>query len=216
MVRHLYSREDPRHKSRQGEIMPNTQTPEVRPDAPEQQPEWLSHTPEHEQTNHCLHVDSAGGDVPQEVKFTRVEYEFLKRSLAVHRGLLESSGPLGIGEEIRAEVPADTTAQRKAPAWLTTPEDLTFQLSVLDWNNTVDHDLQHIKLSREEHDILRDVLACLRIDNAVHYGDAHPPEGKEVSRSERVNRCSELRSFLEKAPAIVRDYGHLLAEEEES
>src|SRR5687768_7504075 len=187
--------------------MPTKPTPEVRPDAPEPEelPDWLNTTPEHEETGYHLQVDHANdGLVLQEIKLSRGEYEMLKRTIAGHRGLAPASDePQAAPVESAAqpETAADTDSTPEPPDWLTTPEDLQYELGVVDWNG-VQTNLTQILMSRSEYETLRDVLACLRIDQEIMNEAGDAPDGKQVSRLELVTLMKQLQDFLDKAPAI--------------
>lgn len=201
--------------------------PEVRPDAPEPEelPDWLSHTPEHTQTQYLLQIFQAemvaGDDYPQSLDLDRAEYEYLKRCLAVRRGLLESSNSPEFMAEVHAAVEkarAERAAQNGGsaptiskpaalPDWLTEVEPCSYTLCMYDPGGNQE---QAVWIEHEEYLKARTVIASLRLKE----GESTLAIGNKMDE-EAYDKLANLERAIDECAEIVERYGHLLAEKEE-
>lgn len=202
--------------------MPKKQKPQVRPGAPEPEelPDWLNTTPEHEETGYCLQIDGPNdGSVLQEVKVTRDEYEYLKRCLAVRRDLIDSHVDYTEGTEVEA-ARAERAAQNggsappvskpQLPKWLQEPPDYEYCMMMTEGGAGV----QDADLTREEYLALRAIVACKRICDHEEYPGA-AGVSKEL-RYEMIAFSDVLKNVFDRAPVLAEAFGYLLAEEEET
>jgi hypothetical protein len=165
-------------------------------------PEWVKHTPEHEETEYSLQVyqHHAADQVAQEIAVTREEYEWLKDRLAESRGY-----------EMPKKTAEPEEATPKAPDWITsTPDETAYDIAMYDTDGV---SIENITINRHEYQTLKSVVACMRLIEDDKWLAVKTKINQAIV-DEMLTFCDQFPLHLKRVSAMAEAFGHALTEED--